>query len=124
MATAAEFDALDPVKLVDLDGGRWSVIFSPGGPADLDAEPVFAEYDLEGNGYDWSGAVEAVLTEGEPHLVERLRFDPEAGMVSISVGDDDLEALHAAAAALHQLLDDHTALAAALTAAARLELLD
>jgi hypothetical protein len=121
---AGDFDELDPVRLVDLTEGRWSVIFSPGGPLDRDAEPYFAEHGLEGNGYDWSGAVQAVLTERDAELVERLHFDPEAGMVSISVSGDDLDALHLAASTLRGLLVRPVALAPALSAAARLDLLD
>lgn len=42
-----------------------------------------AEEGVEGNGYDWASLAAVFLEEKMPHLVDILRFDPEAGMFAM-----------------------------------------
>jgi hypothetical protein len=36
---------------------------------------------VEGSGYDFSGALQAVLADADPDAMGKVGFDPEAGMV-------------------------------------------
>jgi hypothetical protein len=57
---------------------------------------VFEEREDEGwmgNGYDWTSIAQVVLNEKLPDLLEKLEFDPEAGMFSASGSIDSLKRL-------------------------------
>ncbi|GAB3660752.1 Imm51 family immunity protein [Glycomyces tarimensis] len=98
-----------------------SVIYSPGGPADSHLAEVFDAHGLEGNGYDWQAAVHAALVE-RTSVLDRIEFDPEAGM--FCAYGEDREALGAVATTLESLLARPALLVDALAVAAERELLD
>ncbi|WP_345353014.1 Imm51 family immunity protein [Rhodococcus olei] len=119
MATPSDFDALEPVRLVSGGSGS-SVIYSPGGPEWHQHRSALEAHGIEGSGYEFSGALLAVLTDRAPDVLAAVGFDPEAGMVSVY--GNDVDALLVAAKALHVLVTDADALGAALTRAGELEL--
>ncbi|MEV0643717.1 Imm51 family immunity protein [Phytomonospora sp. NPDC050363] len=121
MLSESDFSGFTAAKFV---GGSTasSVIFSPGGPVDAHLSGVFGARGLEGGGYDWQGAVHALVLERDPALAERFRFDSEAGM--FCAYGEDVAALHAVAAVLEELLGDADLLDRALAAAAEADLLD
>ena len=121
MTSVEDFEQFRNVKLVAHDQS-YSVIFSPGGPADRGLAPVFAAQSCEGGGYDWESAVRGLLVERQPGLAERVGFDSEAGM--FCVYGTDIEALHGIAVAVESLLADPDLLARALQVAAEHDLLD
>ncbi|MFC4603755.1 Imm51 family immunity protein [Rhodococcus kronopolitis] len=121
MATPDDFDALEPIRLVT--GGRSSsIIYSPGGPEYHQHRSALEAHGIEGSGYDFTGALRAVLTDRAPSALGAVGFDPEAGMVSVY--GDDLDALHVAATALRTLVLDADALDSALARAVELGLDD
>lgn len=121
MTNTDDFAPLDPVRLVTLSQG-WSVIYSPGGPEYLQHRGALERHGIEGSGYDFSGALQAALTDHEPAVLDAVGFDPEGGMVSVH--GPDLDALLAAARHLHRLVTDEQALDAALARSRELGLDD
>ncbi|MGW6379409.1 Imm51 family immunity protein [Rhodococcus sp. NPDC055112] len=121
MATPSDFDALGPVRLVSGDSSS-SIIYSPGGPEYHQHRSALEAHGIEGSGYDFSGALHAVLTDQAPATLDAVGFDPEGGMVSVY--GNDLDALLVAATTLHTLVTDADALGAALTRAVELGLED
>lgn len=117
MATPSDFDALEPVRFVSGMNSS-SIIYSPGGPEYHQHRAALEAHGREGSGYEFSGALCAVLTDESPETLDAVGFDPEAGMVSVY--GDDLDALLVAAKTLHVLVSDSDALGAALTRAAAL----
>ena len=121
MTTAEDFVPLDPVRLVTLAQG-WSILYSPGGPEWHHHQGALERHGVEGSGYDFSGALQATLTDHEPDVLGAVGFDPEGGMVSVY--GSDLDALHVAARHLHRLVTDEQALDAALARSVELGLDD
>ncbi|MBP1160843.1 MULTISPECIES: Imm51 family immunity protein [Rhodococcus] len=117
MATPSDFDALRPVLLVSGDNSS-SIIYSPGGPEYHQHRSALEAHGIEGSGYEFAGALRAVLTDRAPAALGAVGFDPEAGMVSVY--GNDLDALLVAARTLHTLVLDADALDAALTRAVEL----
>ena len=117
-ATAADFDDLRPVLLVEHMGSSHSIIYSPGGPEYPLHRAALEANGVEGNGYEFSGALQAALADADPAALGKVNFDPEAGMMSVY--GPDLDALLVAARHLHRLITDNDALDAALKRAAEL----
>lgn len=117
MAHADDFSALEPVRFVAGITAS-SIIYSPGGPEYHGHSSVLDAHGIEGSGYDFTGALQAVLTDRSPESMSAVGFDPEAGMVSVYGNDTD--ALLVGAKELHTLIVDAAALDAALHRAAEL----
>ncbi|MGW4248357.1 immunity 51 family protein [Nocardia sp. NPDC004722] len=66
----------------------------------LAAEPVFAEFGYDGNGYGWAGVARSAVATQEPGFAERLNYDPEAGTF-VAYGQDP-EALRRLGQLLHE----------------------
>jgi len=120
MSEPPEFTRFPHVTFVEGETSD-SVIYSPGGPADAHLQEVFAAHSLQGSGYDWQSAVHAALLERAP-LLERFRFDSEAGM--FCAYGTDREALGEVAATLESLLERPVQLVEALAVAAEHDLFD
>lgn len=120
MAERPEFARFPNVTFVEGETSE-SVIYSPGGPADQHLAEVFAAHGLEGSGYDWQSAVHASLLE-RPELLERFRFDCEAGM--FCAYGTDRAALGEVASTLESLLQRPVLLVEALEVAAEHDLFD
>jgi hypothetical protein len=91
-----------PFILMDRGGYRSLLLTEPGMEA---RQHVFAEHEAagwSGNGYDWSSIAQVVVAERLPRLQDRLSFDPEAGMLSVSGERADLEALGTALRAVYR----------------------
>ncbi|UHQ23510.1 immunity 51 family protein [Lysobacter sp. 5GHs7-4] len=91
-----------PFILMDRGGYRALLLAEPGMEA---KQHLFAEREdagWSGNGYDWSALAQAVVAERLPQLQGRLRFDPEAGMLSVGGERADLETLGTALRALYR----------------------
>ncbi len=121
MATSADFSGLAPVLLVTHDSSS-SIIYSPGGPEYHQHKDALERHGVEGSGYDFSGALQAVLTDESPEVLEAVGFDPEGGMVSVY--GTDLDALLVAARHLSRIITDAAALDAALARSVELGLDD
>lgn len=121
MATSADFSGLAPVLLVTHDSSS-SIIYSPGGPEYHQHKDALERHGVEGSGYDFSGALQAVLTDESPEALEAVGFDPEGGMVSVY--GTDLDALLVAARHLSRIITDAAALDAALARSVELGLDD
>ncbi|MFD6166308.1 Imm51 family immunity protein [Oerskovia sp. NPDC060287] len=121
MATSADFSGLAPVLLVTHDSSS-SIIYSPGGPEYHQHKDALERHGVEGSGYDFSGALQAVLTDESPEVLEAVGFDPEGGMVSVY--GTDLDALLVAARHLARIITDAAALDAALARSVELGLDD
>ncbi|WP_138751363.1 Imm51 family immunity protein [Paenibacillus sinopodophylli] len=70
---------INPFGLVAHNNGSISMILSVG----KYKHHIFqarAEEGFEGNGYDWGSLAAVFLEEKMPHLVDTVRFDPEADM--------------------------------------------
>lgn len=111
MATSADFADLGPVALVTHDASS-SIIYSPGGPEYHQHRGALERHGIEGSGYDFSGALRAVLTDEAPETLEAIGFDPEGGMVCVY--GTDLDALLVAARHLSRIVADESALDGAL----------
>ena len=48
-----------------------------------------SEEGFEGNGYDWGCLALVFLQEKHPELVDKIRFDPEAGMYCVYSSDKE-----------------------------------
>ncbi|RDZ26665.1 Imm51 family immunity protein [Lysobacter silvisoli] len=91
-----------PFILMDRNGHRSLLLAEPGMEA---KQHLFAEREDQGwsgNGYDWGSLAQVVVAERLPQLQGRLRFDPEAGMLSVTGERADLEALGAAMRAVYR----------------------
>ena len=121
MATSADFSGLAPVLLVTHDSSS-SIIYSPGGPEYHQHKDALERHGVEGSGYDFSGALQAVLTDESPEVLQAVGFDPEGGMVSVY--GTDLDALLVAARHLSRIITDAAALDAALARSVELGLDD
>jgi len=121
VTTESDFTGFENMKLVT-GASSSSVIYSVGGPADAHLEPVFGEFGVEGNGYDWQSAVSGHLTEADPAMLKRFRFDAEAGM--FCAYGDDLSALHIVATVMETLLVNAETLRQAMRVATEHDLLD
>lgn len=121
MATSADFADLAPVLLVTHDASS-SIIYSPGGPEYLQHKDALERHGVEGSGYDFAGALQAVLTDESPATLDAVGFDPEGGM--LSVYGTDLDALLVAARHLSRIIADDAALDAALARSVALGLDD
>ncbi|WP_305092825.1 Imm51 family immunity protein [Prescottella sp. R16] len=117
MTTPDDFAGLDPVHLVHGSSSS-SIIYSPGGPEYHRHRPALDAHGIEGSGYEFTGALRAVLADEAPDTLAAVGFDPEAGMVSVY--GDDLAALLVAAMSLQRIVLDADALNAALTRATEL----
>lgn len=96
-----------PFILMDRGNYRSLLLAEPGMEA---KQHVFAEREDEGwsgSGYDWGSLAQVLVAERLPQLQGRLRFDPEAGMLSVVGERADLEAL---GVALHAAYGDDDAL--------------
>jgi hypothetical protein len=120
MSEPPEFTRFPNVTFVEGETSD-SVIYSPGGSADAHLTEVFAAHGLEGSGYDWQSAVHAALLERAP-LLERFRFDCEAGM--FCAYGTDREALGEVATVLESLIERPVQLVEALAVAAERDLFD
>ncbi|MEK8224993.1 hypothetical protein NKG05_00740 [Oerskovia sp. M15] len=78
MATSADFSGLAPVLLVTHDASS-SIIYSPGGPEYLQHKDTLERHGVEGSGYDFSGALQAVLTDESPETLEGSGSTRRAG---------------------------------------------
>ncbi|MHA7134987.1 Imm51 family immunity protein [Oerskovia turbata] len=121
MATAEDFADLAPVLLVT-HASSSSVIYSPGGPEYHQHKGALEKHGVEGSGYDFAGALQAVLTDVSPATLDAVGFDPEGGM--LSVYGTDLDALLVAARHLSRIIGDDAALDAALARSVELGLDD
>lgn len=117
MTNPDDFDGLEPIRLVRGESSS-SIIYSPGGPEYHQHRSALEAHGIEGSGYDFTGALRAVLTDDAPDTLGAVGFDPEAGMVSVY--GNDLGALLVAAKALRNIVVDADSLNAALTRAAEL----
>ena len=121
MATSADFSGHAPVLLVTHDSSS-TIIYSPGGPEYHQPKDALERHGVEGSGYDFSGALQAVLTDESPEVLQAVGFDPEGGMVSVY--GTDLDALLVAARHLLRIITDAAALDAALARSVELGLDD
>lgn len=79
-------DEFTPCRFMELDG-KFHLAFD-----DFDANDaglVFDEAGFDGGGYGWHGVVEALVGMRAPKIRRKLRYDPEAGMFSVSSKDRD-----------------------------------
>src|SRR5262249_40362236 len=89
-----------PCKLVEHDGGHYSLVFN-----DFDkAAAVFEGMGYEAGGYAWHGAVDALVRMHAPKLAKSLEYDPEASM--FVVVSNDKEALREVAGLMRKTLRD------------------
>lgn len=121
MSQEVDFSQFANVKFVEGVSSS-SVIYSPNGPADGHLIAAFAAHCLEGSGYDWESIVRSLLRQEDPEVLERFRFDCEAGM--FCAYGTDLAALHTAAATVERLLADAELTARMLQYAADHDLFD
>jgi hypothetical protein len=75
---------------------------------------LFDELGLAGNGYTWQAIVESLVRVRRPELRAGLRYDSEAGMF-VALGTRPT--LVGLAHLLHEALDDHGLVKAAVEAA-------
>jgi tetratricopeptide (TPR) repeat protein len=95
---------INPFKLVSHNNGSISLILDVG----RYKHEIFqtrAEEGFEGNGYDWGSLAAVFLEEKMPHLVDIIRFDPEAGMF-VAYSDNKLAILSFAIAFKEACEDD------------------
>ncbi|CAM3259300.1 Imm51 family immunity protein [Stackebrandtia soli] len=121
MTNTDAFSTLPNVKFVSGESSS-SVILAANGPADAHLEPLFAEYSLEGSGYDLGSIVHALVLTEDAVLLKRFRFDCEAGM--FCAYGSDLEALYAVATGLERLLADTELVRSMLAVAQERDLFD
>ncbi|TWJ15833.1 immunity protein 51 of polymorphic toxin system [Stackebrandtia albiflava] len=100
------------VKMVTGGHGS-SIILSAGGPADAHLAGVFAEFGLEGSGYDWQSAVAGRLALDGTGVPDGVAFDSEAGM--FCAYGSDTSGLLRIGAVVEGRLADAESLRAALT---------
>ena len=82
---ARKADEFAPCRLVEHEGGRFSLVFDDFGPT---AE-TFEELDQDGGGYGWHGVVDALVRMKAPKLKRRLEYDPESSMFAVVSTDRD-----------------------------------
>lgn len=96
-------EKINPFKLVEHSDGSISLILNVG----RYKHEIFqtrAEEGFEGNGYDWGSLAAVFLEEKMPHLVDIIRFDPEAGM--FAAYSDNKEAILSFAIAFKEACED------------------
>ncbi|WP_442604131.1 Imm51 family immunity protein [Paenibacillus sp. KN14-4R] len=96
-------EKIEPFRLVAHDSGSISFIINVG-KYKHEIFQTRAEEGFEGNGYDWGSLVAVFLEEKMPHLVDILRFDPEADMFVAYT--DNKEALFSFAIAFKEACED------------------
>ncbi|ANY70972.1 hypothetical protein BBD42_24845 [Paenibacillus sp. BIHB 4019] len=96
-------EKIDPFGLVAHNNGSTSMILSVG-KYKPDIFQTRAEEGFEGNGYDWGSLAAVFLEEKMPHLVDIVRFDPEADM--FAAYSDNREAILSFAIAFKEACED------------------
>ncbi len=96
-------EKINPFKLVAHNNGSISLILNVG-KYKHEIFQTRAEEGFEGNGYDWESLAAVFLEEKMPHLVDILKFDPEAGMFAAYT--DNKEAILGFAIAFKEACDD------------------
>ncbi|MFF6955013.1 Imm51 family immunity protein [Streptomyces sp. NPDC008317] len=103
-----ETSTLDPLTFFEYDHnpGNYCLLLS-----DTHMVPfmdVFEECEQYGSGYGWTGVARSAIRSRAPELLDRVSFDPEAGMF-VAYGTDP-EALQALGALLKEALTDKAVL--------------
>ncbi|UKS29586.1 Imm51 family immunity protein [Paenibacillus sp. HWE-109] len=96
-------EKINPFGLVSHNNGSISVILSVG-KYKHDIFQTRAEEGFEGNGYDWGSLAAVFLEEKMPHLVDIVRFDPEADM--FAAYSDNREGILSFAIAFQEACED------------------
>lgn len=96
-------EKINPFGLVAHNNGSISMILSVGQYKD-EIFQTRAEEGFEGNGYDWGSLAAVFLEEKMPHLVDIVRFDPEADMFAAYT--DNREAILSFAIAFKEACED------------------
>ncbi len=96
-----------PLQLFEYDHkpGHYCLMLTDNHMVSTELMTVFEENGREPGGYGWADVALGVMRTKQPDLEERLGLDPEAGMM-VAYGED-LEALQALAALLHELYHNH-----------------
>ena len=78
--------SIEPLQLFETTPGNWSLMLTDQHFGKVAA--VFEQVDgFDGSGYDWASVAHAVTERDAPHLQNRFRTDPEAGMF-VAYGPD------------------------------------
>lgn len=96
-------EKISPFALVAHNNGSISMILNVGSYK----HEIFqtrAEEGFEGNGYDWGSLAAVFLEEKMPHLINILRFDPEADMFAAYT--DNKDAMYSFAIAFKEACED------------------
>ncbi|MEC0227067.1 Imm51 family immunity protein [Paenibacillus alba] len=96
-------EKINPFGLVSHNNGSISMILSAG-KYKYEIFQTRAEEGFEGNGYDWGSLATVFLEEKMPHLVDIVRFDPEADM--FAAYSDNREAILSFAIAFKEACED------------------
>ncbi|MFD0589367.1 Imm51 family immunity protein [Paenibacillus sp. GCM10027627] len=96
-------EKVSPFGLVSHSNGSISMILNVGKYKD-EIFQTRAEEGFEGNGYDWGSLAAVFLEEKMPHLVDIVRFDPEASM--FAAYSDNREAILHFAIAFKEACED------------------
>ncbi|MBH5316329.1 tetratricopeptide repeat protein [Paenibacillus sp. GSMTC-2017] len=96
-------EKINQFSLVAHNNGSISMILSVG-EYKRDIFQTRAEEGVEGNGYDWASLATVFLNEKMPHLVDIIRFDPEADMFAAYT--DNREAMFSFAIAFNEACED------------------
>ncbi|SFE24308.1 Tetratricopeptide repeat-containing protein [Paenibacillus algorifonticola] len=96
-------EKINPFGLVSHNNGSLSMILSVG-KYKHEIFKTRAEEGFEGNGYDWGSLAAVFLEEKMPHLVDIVRFDPEADMFAAYT--DNREAILSFAIAFKEACED------------------
>ncbi len=92
---------ISPCKIISYKNGVHGLFLTD---AHFTHYDVFDELNREGNGHDWTEAVEQLGRIENPRLLEKLEIDPDAGMFVIR--SLDRQALVETARLIQQLLRD------------------
>ncbi|WP_018757719.1 Imm51 family immunity protein [Paenibacillus terrigena] len=96
-------EKIEPFRLVAHDSGSISFIINVG-KYKHEIFQTRAEDGFEGNGYDWGSLAAVFLEEKMPHLVDIIRFDPEADMFAAYT--DNKEAIFSFAITFKEACED------------------
>ncbi|MGO4372378.1 Imm51 family immunity protein [Paenibacillus sp. MCAF20] len=96
-------EKINPFELVAHHNGSISMILGVG-KYKHEIFQTRAEEGCEGNGYDWGSLAAVFLEEKMPHLVDIIRFDPEAD--TFCVYSDNREAILSFAIAFKEACED------------------
>ncbi|WP_081419007.1 Imm51 family immunity protein [Paenibacillus sp. Leaf72] len=96
-------EKINPFGLVAHNNGSISMILSVG-KYKHEIFQTRADEGFEGNGYDWGSLAAVFLEEKMPHLVDIVRFDPEADM--FAAYSDNREAILSFAIAFKEACED------------------